>query len=265
MLISACSPPAEPGWRSVSTAPNACVRNASRSVTRSTWRYGVTVWKPSRTGRTEVLAMAAPFVGAPSARRASSAPSRSRNASLGNPRRSLATSSRSSSDAASPAATSAPTRTASTRSSNRSAGSRSGMVSFQSLPEVLESAELQLLDGAFALSERAGDLRHAPLLGEAQMDDAPLVLGQVADRAVQERPALRSLGRGALGAGVASGRRRAVASDARVVVGDRVPGDAVEPGDEGDAAPLEAWKVGQRLLEDLAGQVLGVGSSGHPV
>jgi hypothetical protein len=44
------------------------------------------------------------------------------------------------------------------------------------------------------------------------------------------------------------------------MVPDGIGGDTVEPGSKRNAAPLEPTEVGERLLKDLGGQVLGVGA-----
>src|SRR5262249_19772985 len=133
--------------------------------------------------------------------------------------------------------------------------------------QILERAELELLDRALRAPERLGDLADAPLLDEARHDDALLIVREPGDELGEHRAPV--------GVGVVyfhrGGRLRrglaALARPALPAVGDGVPGDLQEPGRERNAAPLEAAEVRERMVENLGGQVLGLaaaaGAAGH--
>jgi len=116
-----------------------------------------------------------------------------------------------------------------------------------------------LLDCAFGASERPGDLAEAPLLDEAGQHDALLVARQARDQ-VGEHGAAIGLCRIARLAR-AGHWLPALARQALPAVGDRVPGDLEQPGREWRAAPFEPGEVGERLVEDLCGQILGLATT----
>jgi hypothetical protein len=122
----------------------------------------------------------------------------------------------------------------------------------------LERAELKLLHRALGAPERLGDLANALLLDETGQDDALLIVRQAADEAdeVGEDCAVVDVDQssivGRLGRWLAL-----LARPALPAIGQRVPRDLKEPGDEGSAAPLEATEVGECLVEDFGGQILG--------
>src|SRR5262245_48291399 len=259
MRTSACTPPAEPVVRTSSSAPNARFTNSISSTAGRTARYGVTLRMPWRV----VASMAVVLMVALLDR---SAPSRARNNGLGRSRRSWAMP-RSSVISASPGG-----RGASGRASRPSSASARCSIRDSSLMDVphagsqgLERAKLQLLHRAFGAPESLGDLADALLLGEAGEHYALLIVGQAADQLGEHRAAV-----GVVRLPVVDRLRRrlaALASAALPAVGDGVARDPHEPGREGQAAPLEAAEIGERLMEHLGGEVLGfaaaAGAAGH--
>jgi hypothetical protein len=119
----------------------------------------------------------------------------------------------------------------------------------------LERAELKLLHRALGAPERLGDLANALLLDETGQDDALLIVRQAADEVGEDRAVVdvdQSSIVGRLGRWLAL-----LARPALPAIGQRVPRDLKEPGDERSAAPLEATEVGECLVEDFGGQILG--------
>src|SRR5437899_2450479 len=145
---------------------------------------------------------------------------------------------------------------ASTASSSSSIALRSAIRVTQPRPQILQAAELELLHGALRAPELVRDLADPLLLGEAHHDDAVLVRGELADEP-EELRALLDVLEADLGRLVGAGDVALLCRAFRPV-DDRVGGDPEEPRREGDAPPLEAGKVGERLVEHLGGEVLGL-------
>src|SRR5262245_18152966 len=122
-----------------------------------------------------------------------------------------------------------------------------------------ERAKLELLHRAFAAPERLGDLAQAALLDEAGQHDTLLVAGQASDQVGEHGAAVGV--RWVVGLVRSVGRLPALARQALPAVGDGVARDLEEPGGERHAAPFEAAEVGERLVEHLGGQVLGLAAA----
>src|SRR5262245_18475134 len=177
MRTSRCMPPPPPPPLKVSCAPNTCARK-STSPTSFTRMYGVTVLNPSRT---DVVVEIAVSVVLPSRY----ARSRGLKAGLGQSRRSAATRASDASVGSRNAAVASPrARTASTISSRRSASARSGMAT-HTLSQVLQRAELELLDRPFGSAESVCHRADAHLLDEPHLNHAPLKPGQLLVMSVQ--------------------------------------------------------------------------------
>src|SRR6266850_5471201 len=111
--------------------------------------------------------------------------------------------------------------------------------------QILERAELELLHRALRAPERLGDLANALLLDETGQHDVLLVEGQTADEVGEHRAAV-GVGRSSV-LGRLRRRLSALPGAALPAIGEGVPGDPQEPGREGNAPPLEAAEVGERL------------------
>src|SRR5215471_9918864 len=137
--------------------------------------------------------------------RASGAKSGSRNAAVASPR----------------------ATTRSTISFTRLARSCSAMATHASA-QVLQRAELKLLDGALGPIERRGHLANALLVDEAHADDLTLQIRQLIHMSIQRNPPLDLLEF----AGVRQVRRGIlrVARAIAPVIGNRVRGDSKQPG-----------------------------------
>src|SRR5262245_2666910 len=249
MRTSACRPPAVPVVRKSSSAPNARFTNSISSTAGRTARYGVTLRMPWRVAAPIAVVLMAALL-------ERSAASRARNDGLGRSRRSWAMR-RSSVISASPEG-----RGASGRASRPSSASARRSIRDSSLMDVphacsqaLERAKLQLLHRAFGAPESLGDLADALLLDEAGEDDALLIVGQAADQVREHRAAV-----GVVGLRLVERLRRRLSPLARLSLpagGDGVARDPHEPRREGQAAPLEAAEIGERLMEHFGGEILG--------
>src|SRR5262252_1026018 len=118
----------------------------------------------------------------------------------------------------------------------RSARACSAMATHASA-QVLQRAELKLLDGALRPLEHRGHLANALLVDEAHADDLALQIRQLIHMSIQRNPPLDLLEF----AGVRHVRRGAlrVARAIAPVIGNRVRGDSKQPGGCGHAAPFE--------------------------
>ena len=126
-------------------------------------------------------------------------------------------------------------------------------------PQALQRAELKLLHRTLGAPQLAGNLANALLLDKAFQDDALLIAGQPPDQLGEHHPPVHV---GLLRLISAFRCRRPVlARDALPAVGDGIPGDPQQPGHEGDTPPLEAAEMGQRVVKDFRGEILGLGAA----
>src|SRR5271165_5554350 len=177
--------------------------------------------------------------------------------SRGSSRRSRAMASSASTSVSSPAGGAEPVRSASSAWSNWSNWFRSGMTALHTRAQILDRAELELLDGSFTAAELQRHFANAALVDETPVDHAPLVVREI----VHQTKELSAMFDGLcvrLRARLL--RRTALGVIARVpfeMIGDGVGGDTDQPGAEWSAAPFEISKVRERLMEDFRGQVFG--------
>src|SRR5262245_34837630 len=136
----------------------------------------------------------------------------------------------------------------------------SGIGASHPRPQLVQRAELQLLDGALALAEACRDVADAALVDEALDDDVALVARELVDQPEQPRALFGALDLGIRrwvgarrfnGRGLTAFPRRACGA-----IGDRVGGDPNQPRAEWCPAPFEALESGECPVEDLGGQVL---------
>src|SRR5262245_52774474 len=136
----------------------------------------------------------------------------------------------------------------------------SGIGTSHPRPQLVQRAELQLLDGALALAEACRDVADAALVDEALDDDVALVARELIDQSEQPRALFGALDLGIrrrVGARRFGGRGlTAFPRRPRGAIGDRVGGDPDQPRAEGYPAPFEALESGECLVEDLGGEVL---------
>src|SRR5262245_4749537 len=192
-----------------------------------------------------------------------SAASRALKAGSGRSHRSRATSkSSTSSGSAAGRAPRGSARIAPSACASRSIRSSSLMVVPHAGPQRLERAELKLLDRAFRPSEFAGDFANALLLDEARQDDPSLITRQATDE-LGQHGLLVDVGRNAVGRGLGQ-RLPPLTRRALPAISQRVPGDAEQPSGKGRAAPLEPTEMGQSVVEDLGGNVLGLAAMAGP-
>src|SRR5581483_6848551 len=149
-------------------------------------------------------------------------------------------------------------RPASAASRRCSVHARSGMGALHPQAQRPQGAQLDLLDRAFGLAELRGDFAHAALVGEALDDHRSLHVGQFVDVAEQPRAILEVVDR-RVGVGLFAGHVeiRHFARRAPPAVGQGVRGNPDQPGAERRAAPFEGGQGGERLVEDVGGQVFG--------
>src|SRR5215831_3516381 len=122
----------------------------------------------------------------------------------------------------------------STISFTRSARACSAMATHASA-QVLQRAELKLLDGALGPIERRGHVANALLVDEAHADHLPLQVRQLLHMSIQRDPPLELLEFPSVGQ---VGRRIVrVARAIAPIVGNRVRRDAKEPRRRGHTAP----------------------------
>lgn len=119
--------------------------------------------------------------------------------------------------------------------------------------QILDGAELELLDGSFGTAEFGGDLADAAAVYKTLEDDAALVGRKRLDE-LKERGALFHFGEGGLVLGITAGVDLFFRGGVPAV-NDGVGGHTVEPRDEGNAAPLKAWEVGKRLMKHFGRQI----------
>jgi hypothetical protein len=122
--------------------------------------------------------------------------------------------------------------------------------------EILNSAELELLDGSFGTTELSGDFAGAALLDETVDDDAALIRRKAVDELEEHGVSFGFVERGfvlGITPGIDLFFRGGVPA-----VDDGVGGHAEQPGEEGNAAPLKAREVGERLMEHFGRQVFGL-------
>src|SRR5258706_14689748 len=212
------------------------------------------VWKPVLVASAVIVVMSFSSAGI------SSAFSFDRKFGSGMSRRSPATTSNvASSGSASASPSRRPARMASTASSSRSIRSRSAMVLDHLCPQRLQAPPLKLLDRSLAPADCRSDLADAPLYAEPHHQHAPLIARKPVDEPEERCPALDVLDL------VRRGITHRVAAlllsrRPREVIGDCVCGDAIKPGRERHAAPLELLHIHQRLMKNLRGHVLGDGT-----
>src|SRR5262245_22566987 len=136
----------------------------------------------------------------------------------------------------------------------------SGIGASHPRPQLVQRAELQLLDGALALAEACRDVADAALVDEALDDDVALVPRELVDQSEQPRALFGALDLGIRrrvgarrfdGRGLTAFPRRACGA-----VGDSVGGDPNQPRAEWCPAPFEALESGECPMEDLGSQVL---------
>src|SRR5215831_13952397 len=158
--------------------------------------------------------------------RASGATSGSRNATVASPR----------------------ATTRSTISFTRSARACSAMATHASA-QVLQRAELKLLDGALGPIERRGHVANALLVDETHADHLPLQIRQLFHMSIERDPPLDLLEF----AGVRQVGRRIVrvARTIAPIIGNRIRSDSKQPRGRRHAAPFELSNRAQRLLEHL--------------
>jgi hypothetical protein len=126
--------------------------------------------------------------------------------------------------------------------------SRSDILATYPRPQVLQTAELQLLDCAFAAAESLGNITNALLFREPHYDHSALVVGKFAHEREHPGLILRLLLIGLLDVG---GRLNlAFARKAFRTVRYRIRGDSVEPRRERRATPFEATQIRERVVED---------------
>jgi hypothetical protein len=125
-----------------------------------------------------------------------------------------------------------------------------------SLSQILESAELKLFYGALAAPQLLGHFTCTFLLHKTAYDDAALIRRKAVDE-LEEHGALFNF--------VQTGQVGCISPGIHLLFGhilppvdDRVGGHSVQPCREGRAAPLEALKIGQRLMKHLGGQIFGL-------
>src|SRR5262245_50610546 len=142
-----------------------------------------------------------------------------------------------------------------------------GMGASHARAQLVQRAELQLLDRAFALADARRGLADAALVDEALHDDGALIARQLVDEAEEPRALFRPLD---LDVDPIDSRRapgvrpfdvlrplRALPRRLHGAIRDGVGRNADQPGSEGDTAPLEVRKRRERLVEDLRRQLLG--------
>src|SRR5580698_8242249 len=127
---------------------------------------------------------------------------------------------------------------------------------FKPVAQILQTAELELLDGTLAASQMLRNFTDAFLLGKAHDHDVALVCGQSVHQPEQARAIfhLPEAGLGAEFRRIVDGHFATVAFRA---IDDRVHGDPQKPCSEGNTAPLETLQVGQRLMKHVGGKVFG--------
>src|SRR5262245_8003451 len=142
-------------------------------------------------------------------------------------------------------------------SSRRSARSWSAMATL-ALSQVLQRAELELLDCAFRALESGRHLANALLFDEAHPDHLPLEIGQPFDVLIQRDAALDVLELTRIGH--VRSRLVRLAAALPPVVRERVRRDTEQPGRHREPAPLELTDGGERPLEYLGRDVLSGGA-----
>src|SRR5271170_783462 len=126
----------------------------------------------------------------------------------------------------------------------------------ETLAQILQTAELELLDGALAASQMLRNFADAFLLGKAHDNDVALVCGQSVHQPEEARTIFH-LPEARLGAEfrrIVNGYFAAMPFRA---IDDRVDRDPQKPCSEGNASPLETLQVGQRLMKHVGGEVFG--------
>src|SRR6516164_207168 len=142
-------------------------------------------------------------------------------------------------------------------SSRRSVRGRSAMTR-HALSQLLQRAELKLLDGPFGAVEGGRHLMDALLLDEPHPDHLPLELGELLDLLIQRDPPLNVL---ELMRIRHAGSLLGSAGTFAPVVRERVRRDAKQPDRHREAPPLEASDGPERLHEHLRRDVF----SGGPI
>jgi hypothetical protein len=129
------------------------------------------------------------------------------------------------------------------------------------LAQSLQSAELELLDGALGFAQALRDFLDTAFLDEAFANDAALNFRELFDKTEEKGVAFDEFHflRGDVGwsgwvEGVVVSLLLAVG--ALVVIGDGVGSDAEEPGSEGGAAPFVRWKFGESFVKDVGRKIL---------
>lgn len=127
-----------------------------------------------------------------------------------------------------------------------------------------EGPVLQDAHSAHALAEDAGDLLCGEARDDPQQDHVPLVIAQRAESLGPidaRRTVERRVGGGRVADGLLTGTLRRVAVVAAPLVDQAVVGDEEDPGAEAGLVTLEALDPPDELEEDLAGEIVGIGSA----